>query len=128
MLGGERRVSRRRCCDGKETSLLDLFQVAGVSVSSGMEIGGEAVVGEELLLLWRSLEAGVDVFPRCCCSWVSLLELGRPREERTVVGRESQKKKEGAGSRGGRSDGPIWVREGCCSAAAVVEGNGCDGE
>ena len=73
-------MSRRRCCDGKETSLLDLFQVAGVSVSSGMEIGGEAVVGEELLLLWRSLEAGVDVFPRCCCSWVSLLELGRPRE------------------------------------------------
>ena len=59
--------------------------------------------------------------------WCSL-ELGRPREERTVVGRESQKKKEGAGSRGGRSDGPIWVREGCCSAAAVVERNGCDGE
>jgi hypothetical protein len=116
-----------------------------VDLWPGMEIGGEAIVagccgeerlllwcsleaGVELLLLWCSLEAGVDVFPRCCCSWVSLLELGRPREERTVVGRESQKKKEGAGSRGGRSDGPIWVREGCCSAAAVVEGNGCDGE
>jgi hypothetical protein len=42
-----------------------------------MEIGGEAVVagccGEELLLLWCSLEAGVDGLP-------SLLELGRPRE------------------------------------------------
>jgi hypothetical protein len=35
MLAGERRVSGRRCCDGKETSLLDLFQVAGGSVSSG---------------------------------------------------------------------------------------------
>ena len=40
------------------------------------------------------------VFLQDCCSWVSLLELGRPREGRTVVGRESQKKKEGAGSRG----------------------------
>jgi hypothetical protein len=60
-------VSERHCCDGKETSLLDLFQVAGGSVSSGMEIGGEAVVagccGEELLLLWCSLEAGVDGLP-----------------------------------------------------------------
>jgi len=67
MLASERRVSGRRCCDGKETSLLDLFQVAGGSVSSGMEIGGEAVVagccGEELLLLWCSLEAGVDGLP-----------------------------------------------------------------
>jgi hypothetical protein len=35
MLAGERRVRGRRCCDGKETSLLDLFQVAGGSVSSG---------------------------------------------------------------------------------------------
>jgi len=60
-------VSERHCCDGKETSLLDLFQVAGGSVSSGMEIGGEVVVagccGEELLLLWCSLEAGVDGLP-----------------------------------------------------------------
>jgi hypothetical protein len=30
--------------------------------------------------------------------------------------------------RGGRSGGPIWVRGGCCSAAAVVEGNDCDVE
>jgi hypothetical protein len=41
-----------------------------------------------------------------------LLELGRPREGRTVVGRESKKKKEGAGSRGvsGRERGRFQRR------------------
>ncbi|KAH8518657.1 hypothetical protein H0E87_000490, partial [Populus deltoides] len=43
---------------------------------------------------------------------VLLLELGRPREGRTVVGRESKKKKKGAGSRGvsGRERGRFQRR------------------
>jgi len=48
--------------------------------------------GEELLLLWCSLEAGVDGLPSLLL-WCSL-ELGRSRERKTAADRESKEKRE----------------------------------
>ena len=60
------------------------------------------------------------VFLQDCCSWVSLLELGRPREGRTLVGREK-----------GRFQRRFWLekserprgREGI--SVEAVKGDGC---
>jgi len=92
-----------------------------VDLWPGMEIGGEAVVagycGEELLLLWCSLEAGVDGLPSLLLFVGLAAGAGSAEEGRTVVGRESQKKKEGAerrgvsGREGGRFQRRFWLEK-----------------
>jgi len=42
----------------------------------------------------------------------ALLKLGRPREGRTAIGRESKKKRESAGSRGLRCGWRLWLEGG----------------
>jgi len=45
------------------------------------ELGGAtAVVGRSYCCYGARWRPALMVFLRCCCSWVSLLELGRPRE------------------------------------------------
>jgi len=89
--------------------------------------GDEKDSGGRRCVWWRPVGCGGG-----CCQLKMRGNLGRSAlwgwSSVSVGGGWSVGAVSGWRSRGGRSGGPIWVRGGCCSAVAVVEGNGCDGE